>query len=64
MKVFTEFVGTFLFLFTISLAGVSGSPLTPVAIGGALMVMVYMGGHWSGAHYNPVFHSVSSCKRS
>ena len=53
MKVFTEFVGTFLFLFVIALAAVSGSPLTPLAIGGALMVMVYMGGHRSGGHYNP-----------
>ncbi len=53
MKVFTEFIGTFIFLFVISLAGPSGSPLTPLAIGGALMIMVYMGGHWSGGHYNP-----------
>ncbi len=53
MKVLTEFVGTFIFLFVISLAGPSGSALTPIAIGGALMVMVYMGGHWSGGHYNP-----------
>ena len=28
-------------------------PLAPLAIGSALMVMVYMGGHVSGAHYNP-----------
>src|SRR5437868_3964536 len=27
--------------------------LSPVAIGAGLMVMVYMGGHVSGAHYNP-----------
>lgn len=53
MKVLTEFVGTYLFLFVISLAAVSGSPLAPLAIGGALVVMVYMGGHRSGAHYNP-----------
>src|SRR5580698_6558952 len=53
MKVFTEFVGTFIFLFTVSLAAVNGSPLAPLAIGGALMCMVYMGGHWSGGHYNP-----------
>jgi aquaporin Z len=53
MKVVTEFVGTFIFLFTISLAAVNGSPLAPLAIGGALMVMVYMGGHRSGGHYNP-----------
>lgn len=25
----------------------------PLAIGGVLMVMVYAGGHISGAHYNP-----------
>src|SRR5580700_7677079 len=53
MKVLTEFVGTFIFLFTISLAATGGSPLAPLAIGGALMTMVYAGGHWSGGHYNP-----------
>lgn len=54
MKVaLTEFVGTFLFVFTIALAVASGSPLTPLAIGGMLMVMVYMGGHISGGHFNP-----------
>jgi aquaporin Z len=31
----------------------SGSMLAPIAIGATLMVMVYMGGHISGAHYNP-----------
>ena len=46
-------MGTFLFLFTISLAAPGGSPLTALAIGGALMVVVYAGGHRSGAHYNP-----------
>ena len=53
MKPITEFVGTFLFLFAISLAAPGGSPLTALAIGGALMVCVYAGGHRSGAHYNP-----------
>lgn len=53
MRVMTEFVGTFIFLFTISLAATIGGVLGPIAIGGALMVMVYMGGHRSGAHYNP-----------
>lgn len=51
-KLLTEFVGTFLFLIVISLAGPIG-PLAPLAIGAALMTMVYMGGHVSGAHYNP-----------
>lgn len=53
MKLLTEFVGSFLFMLIIALAAVSGSPLAPLAIGGALMTMVYMGGHISGGHYNP-----------
>ncbi|HSV13970.1 MAG TPA: aquaporin [Tepidisphaeraceae bacterium] len=49
----TEFIGTFFLVLTIYLAVSSGSPLAPLAIGASLMVMVYMGGHISGAHYNP-----------
>lgn len=49
----TEFIGAFFLVLTIGLAEHSGSPLAPLAIGSALMVMVYMGGHISGAHYNP-----------
>jgi aquaporin Z len=51
-KLVTEFVGTFIFLFVIALSGAIG-PLAPLAIGTALTAMVYMGGHVSGAHYNP-----------
>lgn len=51
-KLVTELVGTFTFLSVIALSGPIG-PLAPLAIGAALMVMVYMGGHVSGAHYNP-----------
>jgi len=53
MKVLTEFVGTFLIMFSIALAAVSGSPLAPLAIGGAFVTMIYMGGHHSGGHFNP-----------
>ena len=54
MKVLlTEFIGTFFLVLTIGLAVASGSDLAPLAIGAGLMVMVYMGGHTSGAHYNP-----------
>lgn len=53
MKLLTEFVGSFLFMLVIAMAAVSGSPFAPLAIGTALMTMVYMGGHISGAHYNP-----------
>jgi aquaporin Z len=49
----TEFIGTFFLVLTIGLVVLSGSQLAPLAIGAALMVMVYMGGHVSGAHYNP-----------
>jgi aquaporin Z len=34
-------------------AVLSEARLAPLAIGGVLMVMVYAGGHVSGAHYNP-----------
>jgi aquaporin Z len=49
----TEFIGTFFLVLTIGLTVIGGTPLAPLAIGCALMVMVYMGGHVSGAHYNP-----------
>ncbi|MBK9730217.1 MAG: aquaporin family protein [Chitinophagaceae bacterium] len=52
-KLVTEFIGTFFLVFTIGGAVASGSAFAPVAIGAALMVMIYAGGHISGAHYNP-----------
>ncbi|TMD87882.1 MAG: aquaporin [Chloroflexi bacterium] len=51
-RLLTEFVGTFVFLTVIALAGATGA-FAPIAIGLALTAMVYMGGHVSGAHYNP-----------
>lgn len=52
-KALTEAISTFLFVFSIIGAVNSGSPLTPLAIGLALMVLVYAAGHISGAHLNP-----------
>ncbi len=52
-KYLTEFIGTFFLVATIGLTVTGGSQFAPVAIGSSLMVMVYMGGHVSGAHYNP-----------
>jgi aquaporin Z len=52
-KLIIEFIGTFILVATVGNASVSGSPLTPIAIGAALMIAVYAGGHISGAHYNP-----------
>lgn len=49
----TEFIGTFFLVLTIGLTVLAQDPFAPLAIGAVLMVMVYMGGHVSGAHYNP-----------
>ena len=49
----TELIGTFFLVFTIGMTAVAGLAAAPIAIGCTLMVMVYMGGHISGAHYNP-----------
>jgi aquaporin Z len=48
-----EAIGTFVLVFTVGAAVASRSALAPLAIGAALMVMVYAGGHVSGGHYNP-----------
>lgn len=48
-----ELIGTFFLVFTVGTAAGSGSPFAPLAIGAALMVMIYAGGHVSGGHYNP-----------
>ncbi len=52
-KLLTEFIGTFFLVFTVGMAVASGSPIAILAIGASLMIMVYMGGHISGGHYNP-----------
>ena len=49
----TELIGTFFLVFTIGMTAVTGLAAAPIVIGCTLMVMVYMGGHVSGAHYNP-----------
>ncbi|HVT38435.1 MAG TPA: MIP/aquaporin family protein [Gemmatimonadaceae bacterium] len=48
-----EAIGAFFLVLTIGLCGNQGVVAAPLAIGAALAVMVYAGGHISGAHYNP-----------
>jgi aquaporin Z len=49
----TEAIGTFFLVFTVGLCVNQGVALAPLAIGSALMIMVYAGGPISGGHYNP-----------
>jgi aquaporin Z len=54
-KYAAEFIGTFFLVFTVGSTGIAAGPgvIAPLAIGSVLMVMIYAGGHLSGAHYNP-----------
>jgi aquaporin Z len=54
-KYVMELIGTFFLVLTIGCTVIGGGSgvIPPLAIGSALMVMIYAGGHVSGAHYNP-----------
>lgn len=52
-RLVTEFIGTFVLVATVGLTVLQESAFAPLAIGSALMIAVYMGGHISGGHYNP-----------
>jgi aquaporin Z len=55
-KYLVEFIGTFFLVLTVGMTVIGCDPndfLPPLAIGSALMIMVYAGGHVSGGHYNP-----------
>ncbi|WP_240907424.1 MIP/aquaporin family protein [Paludisphaera rhizosphaerae] len=54
-KLIVEFIGTFFLVFTVGMTVKSpdAAAMAPLAIGSALMIMVYAGGHFSGGHYNP-----------
>jgi aquaporin Z len=52
-KLVVEFIGTFFLMFTVGMAVARAGTLAPLAIGSALMIMVFAGGHISGGHYNP-----------
>ncbi len=54
-KYLTELIGTFFLVLTVGCSVVIGATglLASLAIGSALMVMIFAGGHVSGGHYNP-----------
>jgi aquaporin Z len=54
-KYIAEFIGTFFLVLTIgcTVIGNGASAMAPLAIGSALMVMIFAGGHISGGHFNP-----------
>ena len=54
-KYIVEFIGTFFLVLTVGLTVLAGGTgvIPPLAIGAALMVMIFAGGHVSGAHFNP-----------
>jgi aquaporin Z len=54
-KLLVEAIGTFFLVFTIGMTVIDpgAGPLAPLAIGAALAVMIFAGGHISGGHYNP-----------
>src|ERR1700716_3868187 len=54
-KYVAEFIGAFFLVLTIGCAviGHGAGPFAPLAIGSALMVMIFAGGHISGGHFNP-----------
>lgn len=66
-KLVTESIGTFFLVLTVGCAVILSSDTTKgiipaLAIGSALMVMVYAGGHISGAHYNPAVTLAASVR--
>ncbi len=54
-KYLVEFIGTFFLVLTVGMTVINPDTgaIAPLAIGSALMIMVYAGGHVSGGHYNP-----------
>jgi len=54
-KYLVEFIGAFFLVFTVGMTVIDpgAGAMAPLAIGSALMIMVFAGGHISGGHYNP-----------
>jgi aquaporin Z len=63
-KLVVEFIGTFFLVFTVGMAVRNAGTLAPLAIGAALMVMIFAGGHVSGGHYNPAVSTAVWLRRN
>ncbi len=63
-KYLVEFIGTFIFFFTIGNVVLSHAlgVIPAIAIGFALMIVVYAGGGISGGHYNPAVSLAAAIK--
>lgn len=63
-KYVVEFIGSLFLMLTIGCVSMNANvgALAPLAIGCALMTMVYAGGHISGGHFNPAV-TLSVCLR-
>lgn len=61
-----EFIGTFFLVFTIGCVLLLGGDgvINAIAIGFALMIMVYAGGFVSGGHYNPAVSLAAVIRKS
>lgn len=61
-----EFIGTFFLVFTVGCVLLLGGDgvINAIAIGFALMIMVYAGGHVSGGHYNPAVSLAAVIRKS
>ena len=61
-----EFIGTFFLVFTVGCVLLLGGDgvINAIAIGFALMIMVYAGGFVSGGHYNPAVSLAAVIRKS
>jgi aquaporin Z len=64
-KLLVEFIGMFMFVFTVGMATnkAGAGAVAPLAIGAALMVLVFAGGHISGGHFNPAVSAAVFVRR-
>jgi len=65
-KYLMEFIGTYFLMLTIGCVVILGAigVIPAIAIGAALMIMVYAGGYVSGGHYNPAVSLAAAMRKA